>query len=329
MAASDAVLLCRTCGKPRGENIAEGTRCAACGRRQAIVLCLAVAVSTGYWTFNSTQNASAALTAVAVALVATPPALVTAVLLHELAHAGAALVLGQTLTRVLVGEGTSLVRIGGDPQLVFGSVVLGNGLTTVLDLRAAGYRSRMCAMLLFAPLVSAILAMASYVTTAEWPAPARTAALLFAGVNALMAVLTSIPVTTFGGRVWSDLASAIYIARADANQIEEHMLLSAQDRIAILVDAGLHEARDRDWSRRRCRRAVLRPCAQPAGVRASSRRPAGRGARRGAPSSGRRRGRARLADTWLDSWRDESVARTPPTSSRTPAAAPSSSTARR
>ena len=107
-----------------------------CGRRQAIVLCLAVAVSTGSWTFNSTQDASAALTAVAVALVVTPPALVIAVLLHELAHAGAALVLGQRLTRVLVGEGTSLVRIGGDPQLVFGSVVLGNGLTTVLDLRA-------------------------------------------------------------------------------------------------------------------------------------------------------------------------------------------------
>ena len=242
MTSTESVRLCRTCGKPRGENIADGTRCAVCGRRQAIVLCLAVAVSTGSWTFNSTQNASAALTAVAVALVATPPALVIAVLLHELAHAGAALVLGQRLTRVLVGEGTSLVRIGGDPQLVFGSVVLGNGLTTVLDLRAAGYRSRMCAMLLFAPLTSAILAMASYVTTAAWPAPARTAALLFAGVNAVMAVLTSIPVATFGGRVWSDLASAIYIARADANQIEEHMLLSAQDRIAILADAGLHKA---------------------------------------------------------------------------------------
>ena len=241
MAASDDLLLCRTCGKPRGENIAEGTRCAACGHRQAIVLCLAVAVSTGYWAFNSTQDASAALTAVAVVLLVTPPALVTAVLAHELAHAGAALVLGQRLTRVLVGEGTSLVRIGGDPQLVFGSVLLGNGLTTVLDLRTTGYRSRMCAMLLFAPLMSATLAMASYVTTAGWPAPARTAALLFACANTMMAVLTSIPVTTFGGRVWSDLASAIYIARADANQIEEHMLLSAQDRIAILADAGLHE----------------------------------------------------------------------------------------
>jgi Bacterial transcriptional activator domain len=239
--AADDVLLCRTCGKPRGENIAEGTRCAACGHRQAIVLCLAVAVSTGYWAFNSTLDASAALMAVAVALVATPPALVTAVLAHELAHAGAALVLGQRLTRVLVGEGTSLIRFGRDPQLVLGSVLLGNGLTTVLDLRAAGYRSRICVMLLFAPLMSATLAMACYVTTTGWPAPARTAALLFAGANAMMAVLTSIPVTTFGGRVWSDLASAIYVARANANQIEEHMLLSAQDRMAILVTAGLHE----------------------------------------------------------------------------------------
>ena len=157
-------------------------------------------------------------------------------LLHELTHAGAALVLGQTLTRVLVGEGTSLVRIGRDPQLVFGSVLLGNGLTTVLDLRPAGYRWRMCVMLLSAPLVSAALAIVSLVMTAGWPSPARTAALLFAGANAVMAVITSIPVTTFGGRVWSDVASAIYFARANANQIEEHMLLSAQDRIAILVE---------------------------------------------------------------------------------------------
>jgi hypothetical protein len=241
MPLSEAVLSCRTCGKPRGENIADGTRCTACGRQQAIVLCLAIAISAGLWTFNSAQDASAALMALAVALVATPPALIAAVLLHELTHASVALALGQTVTRVLVGEGASLVRIGHDPQLVFGSVLPGNGLTTVLDLRRAGYRWRAWVMLLSAPIVSAVLAVASYAATADWPALPRTAALLFAGANALMAVITSIPVRTFGGRVWSDVASAIYITRADANQIEEHMLLSAQDRLAILVDAGLHE----------------------------------------------------------------------------------------
>ena len=38
---------CRRCGKPRGENIAEGTRCAACGRREALQLCLAAAICAG------------------------------------------------------------------------------------------------------------------------------------------------------------------------------------------------------------------------------------------------------------------------------------------
>jgi membrane-associated protease RseP (regulator of RpoE activity) len=182
-----------------------------------------------------------ASTTALVAVVTTPLALVTAVLVHELAHAGAARLLGQTVTRVLVGEGSRLLRVGRDPQLVFGSVLLGNGLTTVLDLRRAGYRRRMTTMLLSAPLVSATVAAVTYAATSDWPSPARTAALLVAGANALMAAITAIPVVTFGGRVWSDVASALYLARAEPSELEEHMLLSAQDRMAILIESGLHE----------------------------------------------------------------------------------------
>lgn len=227
---------CRTCGRPRGENIAEGTRCAACGRRQAIVLWLTVAVAA---LLLARPGDGGAVTLLLVALAATPVAFVLAVLLHELTHAAVALLLGQTVTRVLVGEGATWWRLGRDPQLVVGSVPLGNGLTTVLDLRPAGYRWRMCATLLAAPTASAALTVIAFGAALFLPQPARVAVLLFGWANAAMAIITMIPFPTFGGRVWSDLASALYLLRADAAAIDEHLLLSAQDRMAILVDAGL------------------------------------------------------------------------------------------
>jgi hypothetical protein len=240
MTAADDALLCRTCGNARGENIAEGTRCSACGLRHALILWLSMTVAATGAAATEFTDVHSAVVVCLVALVATPPVFIVAVLAHELVHAAAALLLGQTVTRVLVGEGHALLRLGRDPQLVFGSIVLGNGVTSVLDLRPNGYRRRMGVMLLAAPIVSMLLAMVSYTTTADWPLPWRAAALLFAGANAVMAAITLIPVATFGGRVWSDLASAIYLARADATQIEEQMLVSAQDRIAILADADLH-----------------------------------------------------------------------------------------
>ena len=227
---------CRTCGRPRGENIAEGTRCAACGRRQAVVLWLAVA---GAAFLLGRSGGGGATTLLLVALAATPVAFVLAVLLHELTHAAVATLLGQTVTRVLVGEGVAWWRLGRDPQLVLGSVPLGNGLTTVLDLRPAGYRWRMCATLLAAPMVSAALAVLSFAIALFLYQPSRVALLLFGWANAAMALITLIPVPTFGGRVWSDLAAALYLLRADDAAIEEHILLSAQDRMAILADAGL------------------------------------------------------------------------------------------
>ena len=240
MTAADDALRCRTCGKARGENIAEGTRCSTCGRRHALVLWLSVTVGATVSAALEFGDVRRPAIVCVVVLLTTAPVFITAVLTHELVHAAAALLLGQTVTRVLVGEGHALVRLGRDPQLVFGSVVLGNGVTSVLDLRPNGYRRRMGVTLLAAPIGSMVLAIVSYTTTADWPLAWRTTALLFAGANGVMAAITAIPVATFGGRVWSDVASVIYLARAEAAQIQEHMLLSAQDRIAILADADLH-----------------------------------------------------------------------------------------
>jgi hypothetical protein len=190
-------------------------------------------------TWLQTRDPRAGAVAALVSLTATAPAFMLAVLLHELAHAVTAVLLGQTVTRVLVGEGVAWQRLGRDPQLVIGSVPLGNGLTTVLDLRRTGYRWRLGVMSMTAPMASAGLAFATYLTTTEWPFAARTAALLFALANAVMAVITLIPVPTFGGRIWSDLAATLYLARADDQIIEQHMLQSVQDRMAILIDVGL------------------------------------------------------------------------------------------
>lgn len=173
-----------------------------------------------------------------VALAATPVAFVMAVLLHELTHAAVATLLGQTVTRVLVGEGAIWWRFGRDPQLVIGSVPFGNGLTTILDLRPAGYRRRMSLTLLAAPLASMALAIVAFAIALLIEPPARVAMLLFGWASTIMAIITLLPVPTFGGRVWSDLASALYLLRADDEALEEHRLLSAQDRMAILVDTG-------------------------------------------------------------------------------------------
>jgi hypothetical protein len=226
---------CRTCGRPRGENIAEGTRCAACGRRQAVVLWLVVAGTA--WLLAS-PGEDGRLAVLMVALAATPVAFVTALLLHELTHAAVATLLGQTVTRVLVGEGVIWWRLGRDPQLVIGSVPLGNGLTTILDLRPAGYRRRMCLTLLAAPIASTALACLALGIGLMMEPLARVAVLLFGSANAIMAVITLMPVPTFGGRVWSDLAAALYLLRADDEALEEHRLVSAQDRMAILVETG-------------------------------------------------------------------------------------------
>jgi len=171
-AAADAQP-CRTCGRPRGPNLAEGTRCARCGVRHALMVWLAAAFAAGEWTLYYGGRFGDALTAAVVTFACFVPAVVGAVFVHELCHALAGRLLGQTVSRVLVGEGRAIVRVGRNPEFVFGSVLVGNGLTTAMDLRLDAYRTRMSAMLLSAPILS--LAVGAIAWTMSVPAPRRGA----------------------------------------------------------------------------------------------------------------------------------------------------------
>ncbi len=229
---------CRTCGRPRGVNIAHGTRCARCGWRHAVILWIGSAFAAGEWTLFYGGPVRDAVTSSVVTLACFPVAIVSAVLVHELSHAFAGRFLGQTVTRVLVGEGRAVVRFGRDPELVFGSVTIGNGLATIMDLRIDAYRARMIVMLLCAPLVSLAIGETVWLTTAGWPVAFRTAARVFAAASLALGAVTLVPTPTFGGRVWSDLAAARHLWHATDDELVEHMLLSAQDRVAILLERG-------------------------------------------------------------------------------------------
>ncbi len=234
-AAADAQP-CRTCGRPRGPNIAEGTRCARCGVRHALMVWLAAAFAAGDWTLYYGGRFGDALTAAVVTFACFVPAVVGAVFVHELCHALAGRLLGQTVSRVLVGEGRAIVRVGRNPEFVFGSVLVGNGLTTAMDLRLDAYRTRMSAMLLSAPILSLAVGAIAWTMSADWAFPLRVAARLFALGNLALGLITLVPVPTFSGRIWSDLAAARYLWRATDTEVVEHMLLSAQDRLAILLE---------------------------------------------------------------------------------------------
>jgi len=167
------------------------------------------------------------------------PAFVATVVLHELTHAVTATLLGGTVVRVIVGEGRALFRIGRrPPQMVVGRVVLGNGVTSVVDLRRRGYRWRTCTMLLAAPAVSLMVALAAWQAGTGWALAAHSAAVTFALCNLAMAMITLLPTPTFGERVWSDLASALFLMRASETEIVAHMVLSARDCMAAHVDCG-------------------------------------------------------------------------------------------
>jgi hypothetical protein len=229
---------CRRCGRPRGENIAEGTRCAACGRREAIQLCLAAAICAAGLALGAGAGLQRALLAALVAAASLTPAFVATVLLHELTHMVTAMLLGQTVVRVIVGEGRVLVRFGRQPQIVIGRVVVGNGATWVLDVERAGYRWRTCVTLLTAPVVSLVVATAAWYASAGLEVAARSATLTFAACNLAMAVITLLPAPTFGGLVWSDLASALFVLRASETDIAEQMAGAVRNAIAVHIERG-------------------------------------------------------------------------------------------
>ena len=60
--------------------------------------------------------------------------------------------------------------------------------------------------------------------------------------NLALAVITLLPMPTFGGRVWSDLASALFVVRASEPQLEELIVPGARDAMAVDVERGDIEA---------------------------------------------------------------------------------------
>jgi membrane-associated protease RseP (regulator of RpoE activity) len=176
-----------------------------------------------------------------VGTIVAPFAWVATAAVHELGHAVAAWSLGQTVTRIVIGEGRAIWQHGRDPRIVIGSVVMGNALTNVMDLRPDGYRTRAALVLLAAPIASAVIGLFVLMAGVGQPMGIEAAAVLFAFFSLAMTVITLIPVPTFGGRVWSDLASALYLLRASEPELEEHMLMAAQDRIVVLLETGAPE----------------------------------------------------------------------------------------
>ena len=235
MAESAPPLLCRSCRRPRGENLADGTRCESCGKKHALVCWLVGGIGALNWSIYLGLSLANAVTAAMVTIVVLPPAFLVALLVHEGVHVGVARALGFTVSRVVLGEGREIWRIGRDPHIAFGSVLIGNSLAAVLDLRRRGYRGRWALVLLAAPVASLLLGAAIGRTGLDWPLVARVAAIVSASANLVIGILTLIPVPTFGGRVWSDLSATLFLMRASEAQIAEHMILAVQDRAAHLL----------------------------------------------------------------------------------------------
>ena len=238
MMMTPEVLMCRTCGRPRGENIADGTRCARCGHRQNVIAAVSLACAAGA---SAAAGGAPGLDAAAIAgavLLAFAPAVVLTVVLHELVHALAARLLGQTVTRVIVGEGRVLAKYGTHPQLIFGSVIVGNGMTDIADARSRGYRARWAFVLLSAPVISLLIGLVMWEASAAWPVGARAAARTFAGANLFLAAVSFIPVATFGGRVWSDLAATMFLLRATQEELSEHKVQNVGQLVMHLFDVG-------------------------------------------------------------------------------------------
>ena len=236
------VLMCRTCSRPRGENIADGTRCARCGHRQNMIAAVSLACASGAGAAAGGAPVRDAATIAGAVLLAFAPAVILTILLHELIHALAARSLGQTVTRVIVGEGRVLAKFGTRPQLIFGSVIVGNGMTWIADARSRGYRARWAFVLLSAPVISLLTGLVTWEASATWPVGARAAARTFAGANLFLAAISVIPVPAFGGRVWSDLASTMFLLRATQEELSEHRVQNVGQLVMHLFDVGQGDA---------------------------------------------------------------------------------------
>ena len=94
--------------------------------------------------------------------------------------------------RIVVGEGKPWQRIGRDPQVLIGSVLMGSGFTMLHDPRRHGYKIRATVVLLLAPMMSLLRGAAGWELSAGWLLAARTASVIFAAANLSLAVVTLI-----------------------------------------------------------------------------------------------------------------------------------------
>jgi len=229
---------CRVCGRPRGENVADGTRCERCLRRQSLQAWLIGSAAAGGWALSLGNDLGESLVVVAVTLVVLPPVWLAGVFVHELFHAVAARLLGQAVSRIVVGEGPAWRRFGHDPELMVGRFPFGNGLTYTSDLRRGSYRARSLVVLLVASLGSLLVGAGLLWLSSDWPLVPHTAAVVAAIVNLAMAATTMIPFPTFGGRVRSDLVAALSLMRMDDRELAQDRLALAQDRVGSLLRRG-------------------------------------------------------------------------------------------
>jgi tetratricopeptide (TPR) repeat protein len=96
-------------------------------------------------------------------------------------------------------------------------------------------------VLLAGPIASAVTGLVVMIAGAGRSTAIQTAAALFAFFSFAMTAVTLIPVPTFGGRVWSDLATVLYLLRATDRALEEDRLLGAQERVVVLLESGMPE----------------------------------------------------------------------------------------
>lgn len=215
--------------------VGSGTRCSRCARNQALLTWFVLAAGATIWA-SAVLDASPLVVGLAT-LVSLPPAVLAAVLVHEAAHVLVGRALGLVVTRVELGEGRELARIGREPEIVLGAVP-GSGWTYAASVEPARYRSRWIAFSLVPPLVSGVAAIALFELSSGSPLWARTAGVVFAAANALMLVVTMLPEPTFGGRVWSDMASARAIARMSDDDVRRDCVAHAAQLVEALAARG-------------------------------------------------------------------------------------------
>jgi hypothetical protein len=93
-------------------------------------------------------------------------------------------------------------------------------------------------VLLAAPVASLLLGAAAWHIGSEWPLAGRAASIICAVAHLVVGIITLVPVPTFGGRVWSDLAVVLFLARADEATLREYRVLAMRDRLQHLLEIG-------------------------------------------------------------------------------------------